>query len=120
MAEPTTPYVIALGAITLTGSFFGMPADALLVGLFGGFVALRYGGQMSKLGLTGSLSSSTLMAGQFSNVASRAASHYADWLSASDDSLRLACAFALGLGAQVVIPWFLKIIGNLGVKEGQK
>lgn len=105
MTEPTiSGTTIALGAITITGTIFNMQADALLGGLFGGFVALRYVGPMSKWQLVGSLVSATGLAGSFSPVAHAAALHYVSWLSAAGDMARVACAVAIGLIAQTAVP----------------
>jgi hypothetical protein len=110
MTDPATPYTITIGVIAVTGSIFGMQADALLVGLLGGFVALRYAGTLTIWGLVGSLTTAVILAGALSPVANAAALHYADWLAPSKDAVRLACAFVLGLTAQVVLPISLKIL----------
>ena len=86
MTEPTfSGATIALGAITITGTIFNMQADALLGGLFGGFVALRYTGPMTKWQLVTSLVSATGLAGAFGPVAHAAALHYVAWLASAGD-----------------------------------
>jgi hypothetical protein len=119
VTEPTfSGATIALGAITITGTIFNMQADALLAGLFGGFVALRYTSQMTKWQLAASLVSATGLAGSFSPVAHAAALHYVSWLAAAGDMARLACAVAIGLFAQTLVPILMGWVKRSGSPKG--
>lgn len=93
--------------ITLTGSLLGIGYDVLAVALFGGLLALLHlppmPGVVRKFA---SVLTSALAGGVLSPVALAASTHYAPWVvnASSPLAVKLACAFVLGLGAQVVIP----------------
>ncbi len=108
MTEPTTSGVtFALGAVTLTGTLFGMDGNSLLAGLFGSFVALRYAGPLTTWGLCSSLATGTLAAGQLAAVVANAAAAYFEWLKALPGHTS-AVAFVIGVSAQTVLPALLK------------
>lgn len=109
MTEPTNTtaagIAFATGAITLTGSIFGLQFDALLFGLFGGLISLMHLPAMSVLRLIGTLASSSLMGALFGPAAvSLSLSSWA-WLSAVPaQPARLGSALLIGLFAQALIP----------------
>lgn len=111
MAEPASAIastVIAAGTVTLSGSVFGLQYEALLAGLLGGLISLLYLPPMPALKVAGAVAGAALLAGFFAPVIAAAALHYFPWLQAVGDFMRVACAAALGLGAQVLIPACLK------------
>lgn len=115
MSEPaTSAYTIAIGTVALTGTIFGMQADALLLGLFGGFVALRYAGPLTWRQLVGSLVCAAVAAGLFSPIAHAAAGEYLVWTRSAGDVVREAAAFAIGVAAQTAIPVGLKLLNRKG------
>lgn len=126
MAEPVSSTVsgitVATGAITLTGSIFGLQYDALLIGLFGGLIALMHlpGNAVASkvrqvLSTSGSLFTAAVMGALFSPVASAAALDYLNFTKAlGPDVLRLAMACALGLISKVAIPLIFKLIEKKG------
>lgn len=121
MTEPTTSGVtFALGAITLTGSMFGMDGNHLLAGLFGAFVALRYAGPLSAWSMFSSLATGTLVAGQIAPVAASAAAAQFSWLSSLPGHVG-AMAFFIGIATQTILPAALKRLrGMVETKDGDK
>jgi len=125
MTEPTTSGVtFALGAVTLTGTFLGMDGNALMAGLFGSFVALRYAGPLSAWGLFSSLATGTLAAGQLAPIVASAAGSYLEWLRAIPAAGQAsASAFLIGVSAQTVLPAALKRLRGVidpQAKAGEK
>jgi len=107
MAEPaasTAGIALAAGTITLTGSIVGVQYDALLAGFFGGLVSLSYLPAMSPWKITGSVASSSLLAGYFAPIAAALALNYFPWLHGVGDFTRLAAAAAIGIGWQGLLP----------------
>jgi hypothetical protein len=107
MAEPVSSsggIALAAGAITFASTIFGVQYDTLLAGFFGGLVALSYLPPMSYARVAGSVAGSALLAGYFAPVAAVASVNYFPWLHDLGDFLRVACAAAIGLGAQAAIP----------------
>lgn len=108
MTEPTTSGVtLAIGAVTLTGSFLGMDGNHLMAGLFGAFVALRYAGPLSAWGLFSSLATGTLVAGQLAPALAGIAAAQFAWLASLPGHVG-ALAFVLGICTQTVLPALLK------------
>lgn len=119
MAEPassTAGIAIAAGAITLTGSIFGVAYDSLLAGFFGGLVALSYLPAMSLRRIAGSVVSSSLLAGWFAPLLTVTAMNYFPYLSGvGDGGVRMASGAALGLCGQFLIPALLgRLIRKIG------
>jgi hypothetical protein len=118
MSEPAasvaTSTALAIGAVTVTGTFFGMHFDALLVGLFGAMCALRYAGPLTKWELFLTLFGGTLLGGMLAPVEHVAVVHYYTWLEPVGDQLRLACAFLTGLGGHTAIMFALKALDRKG------
>lgn len=106
MAEPAAPGIaIAAGAITITGSIFGVHYDALLAGFAGGLVSLSYLPHMPPMRIAGSVATSALLAGFFAPIVGAAAVNYLPWIATvGADVVRISSAAALGLCWQVVLP----------------
>ncbi len=117
MAEPassTAGVAIAAGAITITGSIFGIQYDALLMGFFGGLVALSYLPPTPLLRTAGSVISSSLIAGWFAPIIGVAIAHYMPWISgAGETAVRMSIAAAFGLGWQTIVPAALARLGKI-------
>lgn len=118
----TAAAATAAGMITVTGGVLGMQYDVLLAGFFGGIVALSFADRQSHLKMAMSVFSSSLLAGYFAPIAAALAAHYMPALTASGESLRLACACAIGLAAQTAIPaglaWLRERISRDAAKGG--
>lgn len=126
MAEPTSSTVAAIaattGTIVLTGSLFGLQYDAMLMGLFGGLIALMHlpippaetkWGEVLHTAM--SLFSAAVLAGLFSPVAAPALAAGFEFLSKiPPTTLRLAAAGAIGLLAQVGIPVLFALVRRKG------
>ena len=127
MADPTTNtaagVAIATGAITLTGSIFGLQYDALLFGLFGGLISLMHLQPMGLLRLAATLGSASLLGALFGPAAIAAAASSWGWVAAvPPQASRLAAALAVGLFAQALIPialaWLERRQGATGGNAG--
>lgn len=120
MAEPASStaagVAIAAGAITLTGTIFGVHYDALLGGFFGGLVSLSYMPCTSIRRVAGSVGTSSILAGFFAPIAAAAGSNYFPWVASLGGFTRIASAVCIGLFAHAVIPAVFKRIN----KEGEK
>ena len=113
MTEPTTSGItFAIGAVTLSGTLFGMDGNALLAGLFGSFVAVRYTGPLTSWGLASSLLTGTLAAGQLAPVVAEGAAAYFAWLAGLPGHAS-AVAFVIGICAQTVLPVLLRRLRGL-------
>lgn len=118
MSEPTSGViggvVMATGAITLTGSIFGLQYDALLCGLFGGMISLMHlPASHSKFQTAGTLAAAAVTGALFAPVAVAGGLNYAEWLAkVPADALRLAMAGAIGLFGQAAVPLVLKVMGR--------
>ena len=115
MAEPTSNaaagIALATGAITITGSIFGLQFDALLFGLFGGLISLMHLPPMTLLRLVGTLGSAALLGALFGPAAIAAAAASWTWFSAVPAApARLGGALLVGLFAQAIIPIALAIL----------
>jgi hypothetical protein len=108
MAEPASStaagVAIAAGTITLTGSILGVHYDALLAGFAGGLVWLTFQPAVSVVRIAGSIVASSLIAGFVAPIVAAGAVNYLQWLAALGDHMRIASAFGLGVGAQVIVP----------------
>lgn len=118
MAEPASStaagVAIAAGAITLSGSILGVHYDALLAGFAGGLVWLTFQPSMPAVRIASSMVASSLIAGFFAPLAAVGAVNFFPWLSEVGDSLRMAAAAGLGIGAQVIVPALLNLIREKG------
>lgn len=109
---------IATGAITISGSIFGLQWDALLFGLFGGLVSLMHLPVMSKGRMAGTLATAAIMGALAAPFAHAAIGNYAAWLIVVGKDLpRFATAFIVGLTAQWLIPIVLGKIKARGAAE---
>lgn len=95
---------MAVGTVTITGSFLGMQYDLLLVGLAGGLVALSFMRQVSAIRMLVSIITSALVAGYIGPVLAVAIPEYVAWAAKIPDQIRWCSAFVSGLGAQTVVP----------------
>lgn len=118
MAEPAhtaSGIVIATGAITLSGSIFGLQYDALLFGLFGGLISLMHLAPMSLARLAGTLASAALTGALFGPAAVAAAAASWAWMAAVPaTSARLGAALCVGIFIQAIIPLALGWIEQRG------
>ena len=122
MAEPTTNaaagVTYATGAITLTGSIFGLQYDALLFGLFGGLISLMHLKPMAVMRLVGTLGSASLLGALFGPAAAAAAASWV-WLAGVPPNLpRLGAALLVGLFFQTMIPLGLSMLERFGGAKG--
>lgn len=105
---------LAAGAITLTGSILGVNFDALLLGFIGGIVVLSFLPKMSFKSVFWSLFSSSVLGGVLAPIADSTIKHMFSFLDTTGDSLRMASALLIGVGAQTAVPLFLKWIEKRG------
>ncbi|MFM2086309.1 MAG: hypothetical protein RLZZ237_1178 [Pseudomonadota bacterium] len=107
MAEPAITAAggaLALGTVTLTGSILGLEYETLLVGMFGGLVALSMIEPTTRVKMVVSVITSALVAGYVGPIAHAGAMEYFPWASKSAEALRWFCAFAAGVSAQTIVP----------------
>lgn len=116
MTDPAsiTGASLAAGAITLTGSILGVQFDALLMGFLGGLVVLSFLPKMTIKGVFWSLFSSSVLGGVLAPISSSTLYHFFTFLDSAGDSVRMASALLIGVGAQTIIPIFLKYLGRKG------
>jgi hypothetical protein len=105
---------LAAGAITITGSILGVHYDALLLGFAGGIVVLSFLPKMTIRGVFTSLFTSSILGGVLAPVADSTIKHMFNYLDTAGDSLRMASALLIGVGAQTAIPLFIKWIEKRG------
>ncbi|BEV15157.1 restriction endonuclease [Herbaspirillum sp. DW155] len=114
MPEPTTSaatgYAVAVGTVTLTGSFLGLQYDLLLAGIFGGCVALSFTRQTPLLRMAIMLITSALAAAYGGPVAMAwaAQSSYFEWTAKIPEQMRLFSAFAIGVSTQTLGPYAIQ------------
>lgn len=122
MTEPTSSSItIATGSVALSGAVLGLQYDALLLGLFGGLVALQHLGPMTRGAMASSLAAASIFAAAVSPVAIGAAAEYAPWTARlAPTAARVAAAFLLGLAAQTVIPLAIATLRMLASRFGMK
>lgn len=114
MPEPTTSaatgYAVAVGTVTLTGSFLGLQYDLLLAGIFGGCVALSFTRQTPLLRMAITLITSALVAAYGGPVAMAwaAQSSYFEWTAKIPEQMRFFSAFAIGVCSQTLVPLALQ------------
>ncbi len=114
-ASAAAGIALAAGAVTLTGSFLGMPYDALLGGFGGGLVAVMYHPPQPRRRVFLGIVAASFLGGAFSAPAVAAVTHQAGWLAGVGESpLRMAAAVTIGLFAQVVIPVAFKLLERKG------
>jgi hypothetical protein len=105
----TAGIAIGAGAITITGSIFGVQYDALIAGFFGGLCYLTYIPQTSKLKVASSLLTASLMAGYFTPILSAALAHYFEWLQdISSGAFHIGVAAWIGFAGQSAGPAVIK------------
>ncbi len=117
MAEPSSTtggIVIAVGTVTLTGTFLGLQYDGLLFGLCGGMISLMFLPPESPT-LRTTRATAVMLAGAaflgalFSPAAAPLAQSAGDWATKIPaESLRLAAAGGIGLLFQFAVPLALK------------
>lgn len=108
MAEPTsgvaTGVTIAAGAITLTGSIFGLQYDALLFGLLGGLLSLMHLPPMTALRVASTLASASVLGALFGPALIAAAQAQFSWIGAVPaQPARLGSAVIVGCFLQALI-----------------
>lgn len=108
MAEPTSNaaagIAIATGAVTITGSVFGLQYDALLFGLFGGLLSLMHLDAMSLKRTVATLASAAITGALFAPVAVGFAQGSVDWIAkVPAQPLRLGCALLIGCFLQAIV-----------------
>ncbi|MBP0597946.1 restriction endonuclease [Herbaspirillum sp. LeCh32-8] len=109
MSEPTTgAYAVAVGTVTITGSFLGLQYDLLLVGLAGGLVVQSLMRQVSVVRMLVSIITSALAAGYIGPVLAAAIPEYVAWAAKIPDQIRWCSAFVCGIGAQTVVQLALR------------
>lgn len=121
MPEPTTSaaagYAVAVGTVTLTGSFLGLQYDLLLAGFCGGCLGLSITRQTSIMRMIVTLITSTLTAGYVGPMfmAWAAQSSMFGWTANIPDQMRLFSAFAIGASTQTLGPYAIQWAkGKLG------
>ena len=116
MTDPAsaTGASLAAGAITLTGSILGVHFDALLLGFIGGLVVLSFLPKMTIKAVFWTLFSSSVLGGVLAPISASTLCHFFSFLDTSGDSVRMASALLIGVGAQTIIPVFLKYLGRKG------
>lgn len=132
-SETSTATAAGFGAIsiTLTGSFLGIPYDSLVLAFFGGLVALLHLppaiaegiSTLAKIASRGlQVVSSALFGGVLSPVAAAGVAEYFPWAVSHSSGLlvKLACAFILGIVAQVVIPLGMDVLRGFMLKQRRK
>lgn len=130
MAEPSSTtasgIAIATGVVGLTGSIVGLQFDALLFGLFGGLISLMHMPPESGLKMAGTLATAALLGAVCSQFAplivhNLGSMHAAlAWTkSIPADPVRLGASLAVGIVAQVAIPWALAFIVSRTPKRVQ-
>lgn len=122
MTEPTISGItLAAGAVTLTGSIFGMQWDALLIGFFGGLIALQHIGPLTKRALASTLFAACVLAGYFSPIVSLAIVEYMAWTAKLPlDVLRRAAALTIGITAQAIVPVALGLVHRISLQREGK
>ncbi|WP_254426886.1 restriction endonuclease [Herbaspirillum sp. VT-16-41] len=114
MPEPTTSaatgYAVAVGTVTLTGSFLGLQYDLLLAGIFGGCVALSFTRQTPLLRMAITLITSALVGAYVTPIAVAwaAQSSYFDWTAKIPEQMRFFSAFSIGVCSQTLVPLALQ------------
>ena len=112
---------ISVGTVSIVGTLLGMHYDALLFGLFGGLLFLARSDSAQRPKAIASIISSTLIAGVGSPIF---ASMLVFWINGLEtvggDTLRRACALALGGGWQAVLPTALEIVKGVAQRLAPK
>ena len=105
---------MAVGTVTLTGSFLGLQYDLLLAGIFGGCVALSFTRQTPLLRMAITLVTSALVAAYGGPVAMAwaAQSSIFGWTAGIPDKMRFFSAFSIGVCSQTLVPLVLRQLQN--------
>ena len=108
MAEPTATYsgvVIATGAVTITGSVFGLGYDAMIGGLIGSLMLVMHLPAAPIMRTIAMVFLGSLLSAGFSPIAVAASLSYFTWTSSIPHSaLNMACALLLGIVIPAIIP----------------
>lgn len=114
MTDTVTGITVAAGTLALTGNFLGMDGNALVAGMFGGLISLRYAAPMGWLGYASALGTASVLAGMGTPIAVAAAHSYVGWTAnIAPEAMRLACAGGIGLAAHSALPPVLKLLKRL-------
>jgi hypothetical protein len=113
MTEPTvstaTAGAIAAGAVTVTGSIFGLEYDALIFGLIGSLALVMHLPTATLLRTVGMVMLGALLSAGFSPMAVAAAIENFKWANTMPVlGLRMGCGIGLGLCIPAFIPLALK------------
>lgn len=125
MAEPTsgvaTGVTVAAGAVTLTGSIFGLQYDALLFGLFGGLLSLMHLPPMPAVRIASTLASASVLGALFGPALTAAAAAHFDWVkSVPTDPARLGSAVFVGCFLQALVQYGMAFLqGRTKQLEGR-
>ena len=108
---------VTTGAITVTGSILGLEYQLLLIGMFGGLIAVSFMEKTSRTRMAVSVATSALLAGYAAPViAAVSVSQIPALAGVATEPLRLFCALLVGVCAQTLIPvtlgWLRKVGGQ--------
>lgn len=126
MAEPTSTaaaITLTAGAITITGSILGLEYQLLLVGMFGGLIALSFFPQSTRWRMASSVATSALLAGYATPVLAAISINKLEALGGiASQPLQLLLALLIGISAQFLIPagmgWLRKFTRQDGQRPG--
>ncbi len=108
MAEPastTTGIAISAGAVTITGSLFGLGYESLIFGLIGSSLLVMHLPAASLGRTVIMVILGSLLAAGFAPSAVAAAISNWEWAKAMDaTALRMGCALALGIAIPAIVP----------------
>jgi hypothetical protein len=127
MAEPITatasPLIISGSTIYLAGSFFGLEYESMIAGCLGGFIALGFMQAGNRWHAVSMVLTSAILAGFVTPIAAAfAVAHFPELAGLAPESVRLACACLIGIGAHTTVPIFLRLlraIGRVRVDKGE-
>lgn len=107
-ATVATTYALNVTLVGVTGTIFGMPIDALVLGAFGGAVVLARSEPMSRKQAISVLGMSMMLAGSGSPAAVAWLVNHIDLGSAQDEAMyfKALAPFAIGAGWQ----WFMPFV----------
>ena len=105
-------YALKISLIGISGTLFGMPAEALILGALGGAVALGRGQIMSRGQSLYSIFVSMLLAGTASPIAVAWAIKYIDLGTPEDEVvlLKALIPFVIGISWQWLLPHVISMI----------
>lgn len=107
----------AAGAITITGSILGLEYQLLLIGMFGGLIAVSFLPQTTRARMAMSVATSALLAGYATPVvATLSVAQIPAMAGVATEKLSWFCALVIGVSAQTLIPialgWMRKMGGQ--------